>query len=139
MRCFGDVFEKTSTSMFLTMFFKTQNIVPTMHLTMLIAHPYNHHHHHHHLHPGTTNPTENVQRGSGDQFQSICNSNSLFFNSTHLSICICWSTYFIHVTGSCGEVVLSSPGSLPAVLVLVISLMLLTLGSALVTFHYCRF
>merc|ERR1712210_294554 len=42
---------------------------------------------------GTTNPTENVQRGSG---------------------------------------------SLPAVLVLVISLMLLTLGSALVTFHYCR-
>ena len=26
--------------MFLTMFFKTQNIVPTMHLTMLIAHPY---------------------------------------------------------------------------------------------------
>ena len=40
MRCFGDVFEKTSTSMFLTMFFKTQNIVPTMHLTMLIAHPY---------------------------------------------------------------------------------------------------
>ena len=40
MRCFGDVFEKTSTSMFLTMFFKTPNIVPTMHLTMLIAHPY---------------------------------------------------------------------------------------------------
>ena len=26
--------------MFLMMFFKTQNIVPTMHLTMLIAHPY---------------------------------------------------------------------------------------------------
>ena len=26
--------------MFLTMFFKTQNIVQTMHLTMLIAHPY---------------------------------------------------------------------------------------------------
>ena len=26
--------------MFLTMFFKTPNIVPTMHLTMLIAHPY---------------------------------------------------------------------------------------------------
>ena len=26
--------------MFLTMFFKTQNIVPTMHLTMLITHPY---------------------------------------------------------------------------------------------------
>ena len=42
MRCFGDVFEKTSTSMFLTMFFKTPNIVPTMHLTMLIAHPYLH-------------------------------------------------------------------------------------------------
>ena len=40
MRCFGDVFEKTSTSMFLTMFFKTQNIRQTMHLTMLIAHPY---------------------------------------------------------------------------------------------------
>ena len=40
MRCFGDVFEKTSTSMFLTMFFKTQNIGQTMHLTMLIAHPY---------------------------------------------------------------------------------------------------
>ena len=40
MQCFSDVFEKTSTSMFLTMFFKTQNIVPTMHLTMLIAHPY---------------------------------------------------------------------------------------------------
>jgi len=40
MRCFGDVFEKTSTSMFLTMFFKTQNIEQTMHLTMLIAHPY---------------------------------------------------------------------------------------------------
>ena len=37
---FGDVFEKTSTSMFLTMFFKTQNIMQTMHLTMLIAHPY---------------------------------------------------------------------------------------------------
>ena len=28
--------------MFLTMFFKTQNIVQTMHLTMLIAHPYVH-------------------------------------------------------------------------------------------------
>jgi len=40
MRCFGDVFEKTSTLMFLTMFFKMQNIVQTMHLTMLIAHPY---------------------------------------------------------------------------------------------------
>ena len=40
MRCLGDVFEKTSTSMFLTMFFKTQNIGQTMHLTMLIAHPY---------------------------------------------------------------------------------------------------
>ena len=40
MRCFGDVFEKTSTSIFLTMFFKTQNIGQTMHLTMLIAHPY---------------------------------------------------------------------------------------------------
>ena len=26
--------------MFLTMFFKTQNIVQTMHLTILIAHPY---------------------------------------------------------------------------------------------------
>ena len=26
--------------MFLTMFFKTQNIEQTMHLTMLIAHPY---------------------------------------------------------------------------------------------------
>ena len=43
MRCFGDVFEKTSTSMFLTMFFKTQNIGQTMHLTMLIAHPYSEH------------------------------------------------------------------------------------------------
>ena len=42
MRCSGDVYEKTSTSMFLTMFFKTQNIVQTMHLTMLIAHPYSH-------------------------------------------------------------------------------------------------
>ena len=31
--------KKTSTSMFLTMFFKTQNIGQTMHLTMLIAHP----------------------------------------------------------------------------------------------------
>ena len=40
MQCFGDVFEKPLTSMFLTMFFKTQNMVPTMHLTMLIAHPY---------------------------------------------------------------------------------------------------
>ena len=40
MRCFGDFFENTSTSMFLTMFFKTQNIVQTMHLTMLIAHPW---------------------------------------------------------------------------------------------------
>ena len=40
MRCFGDVSEKTSTSMFLTMFFKMQNIGQTMHLTMLIAHPY---------------------------------------------------------------------------------------------------
>merc|ERR550517_1145565 len=30
------------------------------------------------------------------------------------------------------------PGSLPAVMVLVISLVLLALGSALVTFHYCR-
>ena len=40
MRCFDDVFEKTLTSMFLTMFFETQNIVQTMHLTMLIAHPY---------------------------------------------------------------------------------------------------
>ena len=29
------------TSMFLTMFFKTQNIVQTMHLTMLIAHSWN--------------------------------------------------------------------------------------------------
>ena len=28
--------------MFLTMFFKTQNIEQTMHLTMLIAHPYPH-------------------------------------------------------------------------------------------------
>ena len=40
MQCFRNVFEKTSTSMFLTMFFKMQNIVQTMHLTMLIAHPY---------------------------------------------------------------------------------------------------
>ena len=40
MQCFGDVFEKASMSMFLTMFFKTQNIEQTMHLTMLIAHPY---------------------------------------------------------------------------------------------------
>ena len=40
MRCFGDAFEKTLTSMFLTMFLKTQTIVATMHLTMLIAHPY---------------------------------------------------------------------------------------------------
>ena len=39
MRCFGNVFEKTSTSMFLTMFFKAQNIGQTMHLTMLNAHP----------------------------------------------------------------------------------------------------
>ena len=30
--------------MFLTMFFKTQNIEQTMHLTMLIAHPYQHQH-----------------------------------------------------------------------------------------------
>ena len=30
--------------MFLTMFFKTQNIGQTMHLTMLIAHPYCHDH-----------------------------------------------------------------------------------------------
>ena len=37
-RC--DFFEKTLTYMFLTMFFKMQNIVQTMHLTMLIAHPY---------------------------------------------------------------------------------------------------
>ena len=36
MQCFADVFEKPSTSMFLAMFLKTQNIVPTM----LIAHPY---------------------------------------------------------------------------------------------------
>jgi len=40
MRCFGDFFEKTSTSMFWTMFYKTQNIEQTIHLTMLIAHPY---------------------------------------------------------------------------------------------------
>ena len=39
MQCFGDVFEKILTSMFLTMFFKMQNIGQTMHLTMLIAHP----------------------------------------------------------------------------------------------------
>ena len=32
--------EKTLTLMFLTMFFKTQNIGQTMHLTMLIPHPY---------------------------------------------------------------------------------------------------
>ena len=32
--------KKTLTSMFLTMFFKTQNIGQTMHPTMLIAHPY---------------------------------------------------------------------------------------------------
>ena len=30
--------------MFLTMFFKTQNIEQTMHLTMLIAHPYTYFH-----------------------------------------------------------------------------------------------
>merc|ERR1719507_248289 len=36
------------------------------------------------------------------------------------------------------EKVQEGPGSLPAVMVLVISLVLLTLGSALVTFHYCR-
>ena len=36
MQCFSNVFEKTLTSMFSTMFFKTQNIVQTM----LIAHPY---------------------------------------------------------------------------------------------------
>ena len=34
MRCLGDVFDKLLTSMFLMMFFKTQNIVQTMHLTM---------------------------------------------------------------------------------------------------------
>ena len=34
MQCFGNVLEKPSASMFLTMFFKTQNIVQTMHLTM---------------------------------------------------------------------------------------------------------
>jgi len=32
----------------------------------------------------------------------------------------------------------NGPGSLPAVMVLVVSLVLLALGSALVTFHYCR-
>ena len=36
--------------MFLTMFFKTQNIGQTMHLTMLIAHPY----------PGT--PTHHIKK-----------------------------------------------------------------------------
>ena len=36
MQFFGDVYEKTLISMFLTMFEKTQNIAQTM----LIAHPY---------------------------------------------------------------------------------------------------
>ena len=46
MRCFGDVFEKPSTSMFLTMFFKTQNIEQTMHLTgrSTLAHRTSAHH-----------------------------------------------------------------------------------------------
>ena len=35
MQCFGDVFDKILMSIFWTMFFKTQNIVRTMHLTML--------------------------------------------------------------------------------------------------------
>ena len=36
---FGDVFEQPMRLMFLTMFFKVQNIVQMMHRTMLIAHP----------------------------------------------------------------------------------------------------
>ena len=39
MQCFGNVFEKNIDVDVFDDVLQTQNIVPTMHLTMLIAHP----------------------------------------------------------------------------------------------------